>query len=102
MQIRGGVASRRYPLTLRVFALVIVSRRLIAFITCFGGCLRMPNAIVSMIVRPAFSGTRVMVGKVAACRRLAVNRYRDVIGAATEDAVRQHVQTGYDDYKLVH
>ncbi len=72
-----------------------------AFVTLFGDRLTI-NCIVTVMVRPALAGMNVVVRGFAANWRLTISRRRGVLGAAAEDAVREDVQAGYDDYQLVH
>lgn len=71
-----------------MFALMIATRRMTAFVTPFDDRLSIPNGIVSMMAPPVFRGMDVAVGCSAALRRLTVSRQRRVMGAAAEDTVR--------------
>ena len=88
---------------MRVFALMTWRGRLIALVMFLGDYLNACNGVVCVTARSgSVSMLSVLDNRRAAWRRCPGSRRYAVMRAAAEDAMREDVQTGDDDDKLVH
>ena len=103
LRVSGRISPRTHPLTILVFALMAVRRRVIALVMISIDCLSACNCVVCVTTRCCFVSMMVVLNICrAACRRCAGCCQWAVMGAAAKNAVRKDGQASDDDDKLIH